>query len=89
MPKQQSARSRELDRPSLPSARSSYLGPGKIGADFFGTGTVTSRRSPLLFTTLSEMLSDAAAMLLATACAVSTGLPAASTMTSPATIPFS
>src|SRR5436190_10187916 len=70
-----------------------YFGPGKNGADppagFFGTGTVTSRRSPLLLTTLREMLSDAAAMLLATACAVSTGLPAASTMTSPMTISFS
>jgi hypothetical protein len=71
-----------------------YLGPGTIGepaAGFLGTGTVTFRCSPLLFMTLKETLPDAdpAAMLLATACALSTFLPPASTMTSPATIPFS
>src|SRR5215467_655825 len=76
-------------------ASRAYLGAGTIGAEpaagFFGIGTVTSRCSPLPFMTLKETLpdSDPAAMLLATACAVSTALPPASTMTSPATIPFS
>src|SRR6476659_11057177 len=72
-----------------------YLGPGTIrdepAAGFSGTGTVTSRCSPLLFMTLKETLPDAepVAMLLATARAVATFLPPASTMTSPVTIPFS
>ena len=59
MPKRQSDRSTgriEIDdRLCRPPSPSSYLGAGKIGADFFGTVTVTSRRSPLLLTTLKEM----------------------------------
>jgi hypothetical protein len=58
-----------------------YLGPGTIGdepaAGYLGTGTVTSRCSPLLFMTLKVTFPEAepAAMLLATARAVATFLP--------------
>src|SRR5262245_17099302 len=87
-----------LEECSVPHSRQDnapYLGPGTIGdepaAGFLETGTVTSRCSPLLLMSLKETLpnADPAAMLLATACALSTFLPPASTMTSPATIPFS
>jgi len=74
---------------------SAYFGAGRSGDDAFsclGMDTVTSRRSPLPVMTLKEIsaLPDAtaAAICSATALAVVTGLPRASTMTSPATSSF-